>query len=42
MSEDLAFHEGPVSELFLWPKTPNDWELFSLDDSQVEHYRHQG
>jgi len=40
--KDLADKHGLLSNLFKWPKTPEEWDLYKLNDDQVAHYNEYG
>jgi ectoine hydroxylase-related dioxygenase (phytanoyl-CoA dioxygenase family) len=42
MNRDLSTHHGPVSSLFTWPATPEEWEQYKLSDDQIDFFHKHG
>lgn len=42
MSTDLSTRHKPLSGLFPWPRTPEEWEPYRLSDAQVAFYQENG
>src|SRR5689334_7878399 len=42
MNSDLSEQHSPISELFTWPATPDDWNQYSLSTDQVEFFHANG
>ncbi len=40
--KDLADYHKCVSNMFTYPKTPEEWEAYKLTDEQVEHFNEYG
>ena len=40
--KDLAERHSLISELFNFPKTPEEWEVYKLSEAQLAHYREYG
>lgn len=40
--EDLSARHSPVSDLFQWPQTPEEWEQYRLSDEQVAFFKEHG
>lgn len=39
---DLANRHRPVSDLFPWPKSKEEWDQYRLTDEQVTHFHEEG
>ncbi|WP_149303283.1 phytanoyl-CoA dioxygenase family protein [Pareuzebyella sediminis] len=39
---DLANRHGLISDLFVWPKSEDQWNQYRLTDDQVAHFHEQG
>ena len=42
MYEDLSTYHEPISSLFTWPTSKEEWDMYRLDEEQVEHFRTYG
>lgn len=42
LEKDLASYNKPISSLFNWPKTAQEWEQYKLSDAQIEHFHKHG
>lgn len=42
ISRDLADHSHLVSDIFVWPTSPEEWEQYKLSDEQVAFFNENG
>ena len=41
-TQDLSTHHQPISDLFTYPQTPEEWEPYRLTDEQVAFFHEEG
>jgi hypothetical protein len=42
MHADLSLRHEPITDLFAWPKSPEEWDRFRLSAGQVDFFRREG
>ena len=42
LKRDLAEYSKPVSDMFQWPDSPDEWEKYKFTDEQVTFFNENG